>query len=74
MATVGQTQAMQAEHSGKRYGPNHQKHPYHLVEPSPWPAVGAVAALCMTAGGVIYMHYQQWWLLVIGLALALATM
>jgi cytochrome c oxidase subunit 3 len=74
MATVGQTQAMQAEHSGKRYGPNQQKHPYHLVEPSPWPAVGAVAALCVTAGSVIYMHYQQWWLLILGVVLVLATM
>ena len=24
-----------------------KRHPWHLVEPSPWPAVGTVAALCM---------------------------
>ncbi len=33
-----------------------QKHPYHLVDPSPWPAVGATAAGAMTFGTVMYMH------------------
>ena len=28
-------------------------HPYHLVEPSPWPAY---AAFFTTAGGVMYFH------------------
>jgi cytochrome c oxidase subunit 3 len=32
------------------------KHPYHLVDPSPWPIVGALAALALTSGGVMYMH------------------
>ena len=31
-------------------------HPYHLVDPSPWPLTGAVGALGMTAGGVMYFH------------------
>lgn len=31
-------------------------HPYHLVDPSPWPYVGAFAAFGMTTGGVLYMH------------------
>ena len=31
-------------------------HPYHLVDPSPWPFVASIAALCCTFGGVIYMH------------------
>ena len=33
-----------------------QKHPYHLVEASPWPIVGAGGAFVMTLGGVMYMH------------------
>jgi cytochrome c oxidase subunit 3 len=33
-----------------------QKHPYHLVDPSPWPAVGATAAGLMAFGAVMYMH------------------
>ena len=30
-----------------------QRHPYHLVDPSPWPLFAAIGALSMTFGGVI---------------------
>jgi len=33
-----------------------QYHPFHLVDPSPWPYVGAFSALGLTTGGVMYMH------------------
>ena len=33
-----------------------QRHPYHLVDPSPWPLLGAVSAFALTSGGVGYMH------------------
>ncbi len=36
------------------------KHPYHLVEPSPWPAVGSAAAFVAVIGGVMFMH-EVWW-------------
>jgi cytochrome c oxidase subunit 3 len=32
------------------------KHPYHLVDPSPWPVVGSIAALLLTGGLVMFMH------------------
>ncbi len=32
------------------------KHDYHLVDPSPWPALGAAAAFVLTFGTVMYMH------------------
>ena len=32
------------------------KHPYHLVDPSPWPLVGSIAAGLLAGGGVLYMH------------------
>ena len=35
---------------------NTQKHPFHLVDPSPWPLVAAFAAFTVTSGGVLYMH------------------
>jgi cytochrome c oxidase subunit 3 len=31
-------------------------HPWHLVDPSPWPYVGAIAAFGLTTGGVMYYH------------------
>ena len=33
-----------------------QKHPFHLVDPSPWPLVTATAAFATTTGAVLYMH------------------
>jgi cytochrome c oxidase subunit 3 len=33
-----------------------QKHPYHLVDPSPWPLMTSMAAFLSTLGGVLYMH------------------
>jgi len=35
------------------------KHPFHLVDPSPWPLFASFAALVMTSGGVMYMHAYQ---------------
>lgn len=42
-------------------------HPYHLVDPSPWPYVMGCAALLTTLGAVIYFHYSQIFLFVLGL-------
>src|SRR5258707_4991791 len=50
------------------------KHPYHLVDPSPWPIIGAVAAGFLTGGGVLYMHGHGWTLLIIGILSVLAIM
>ena len=33
-------------------------HDYHLVDPSPWPAVGAVSAFVMAVGGISWMHHM----------------
>ena len=49
------------------------KHPYHMVRPSPWPFVGTVSALVMALGGVWYMHEDQPWGLLAGLAILLLT-
>ena len=33
-------------------------HDYHLVAPSPWPAVGAVSAFVTAVGGITWMHHM----------------
>jgi cytochrome c oxidase subunit III len=49
-------------------------HPYHLVDPSPWPVVGAISAGIMAVGGVLFMHKVTPWVLPIGFLMVLATM
>lgn len=56
-------------------------HDYHLVNPSPWPAVGALGGFVMAMGAVIYMHPDivgadavSWVAILPGLGLILATM
>ncbi len=51
-----------------------QKHPYHLVEPSPWPLLGAFSAGALFVGVLLFMHGVTIWLIPIGLALVLLTM
>src|ERR1700710_437176 len=56
------------------------KHDYHLVNPSPWPLVGAIAATVMALGGVTWMKgmfglpVHTAWLFFAGLAGVLFTM
>ena len=52
------------------------KHPYHLVDPSPWPVIGAISAGVMTTGMVMFMHHVGPWevLLPLGVVGILATM
>ena len=46
-------------------------HPYHLVEPSPWPFVTALAALVLAVGGVLYVHAHDLIVFFIGLSFLL---
>ena len=56
------------------------RHDYHLVNPSPWPLVGSVAATVMAIGGVAWMKgvfgipEGSWWLFAAGLTGVLLTM
>src|SRR3977135_3439174 len=36
------------------------KHDYHLVNPSPWPLVGSIAAVVMALAGVLYTMFGWW--------------
>ncbi len=55
------------------------KHPYHLVDPSPWPLVGSIAAGVMAGGAVLFMHGydvlgSRGLVLIIGALMVLGTM
>jgi cytochrome c oxidase subunit 3 len=50
------------------------KHPYHLVDPSPWPFIGAMSAFVMAIGAVLFMHAEISWVLILGFAGVLGTM
>ncbi len=65
------------------HAPNHQ---YHLVDPSPWPIIGAIGAFLMAVGGIGFMRYLKdeqvdlfgipitgWWIFAIGLLIVLYT-
>ena len=51
----------------------HPKHPFHLVDPSPWPIVAALSALVLTIGAVLAMHKLESWTLYIGLVMLVAS-
>ena len=50
------------------------KHPFHLVDPSPWPLIGAFAAMVLAAGALAVMHAGNYWLLAIGVIMVLGVM
>ena len=62
-----------ADHAGPTYeeGP---PHPYHLVKPSPWPLLGALAGGLFAVGAIVYMHAESIWLLIAGTLSVLAVM
>ena len=37
---------------------DHQQHPFHMVNPSPWPALGALAGLSLAVGAVFFFHNE----------------
>ncbi len=44
-----------------------KNHPFHIVDPSPWPFSASVSALLLTMGFVIYKHdYHPWGELILG--------
>jgi cytochrome c oxidase subunit 3 len=55
-------------------GASPYKHPYHLVEPSPWPLLGAFAGGALVLGIVLIAHGSGWWMFWLGLMATLATM
>ena len=53
-----------------------KNHEYHILPPSPWPLMGAIAALLLTGGLVMWMHEHPSgsWLFALGMIGVIATM
>ena len=49
-------------------------HDYHMVDPSPWPVLAALAAGTMAAGLIMFMHDITSWVLPIGAVFVLYAM
>jgi cytochrome c oxidase subunit III len=53
-----------------------KNHDYHILDPDPWPLIGAFSALALTGGGVMWMHGSPYgpFIALLGLAAVLVTM
>nr|YP_011010607.1 cytochrome c oxidase subunit 3 [Halobates robustus]WPW47274.1 cytochrome c oxidase subunit 3 [Halobates robustus] len=49
-------------------------HPFHLVDPSPWPLTGSIGAMTMTSGMVMWFHMKNPMLMSLGMLILLLTM
>jgi cytochrome c oxidase subunit 3 len=68
---------MSATHTDAHHGAHaaHKpNHPYHLVDPSPWPVIGSIGAIALTFGLVQFMHGHGLWWIAPGIAILLATL
>jgi cytochrome c oxidase subunit 3 len=55
-------------------GAPHYKHPYHLVDPSPWPLTGAFSGGALVLGIVLWAHSDIHWVFGLGVLGVLGTM
>jgi cytochrome c oxidase subunit 3 len=72
MATLDTTTAGTAINPAEP--PPLHKHPYHLVDPSPWPLLAAFSAGTLLLGIVMWSHYNVHWVLGVGVLGVLACM
>ncbi|WP_198378533.1 cytochrome c oxidase subunit 3 [Neoroseomonas rubea] len=70
MASTSHAPAATADgHSASPY-----KHPYHLVDPSPWPLTGAFGGGALVLGIILWAHMGVKWVFFLGLLATLGTM
>lgn len=66
MASTDTTLGAEAAHTNK--------HPYHLVDPSPWPMVSSLAAGLMLFGIILFAQHNVHWVFGLGLIGVLVSM
>ncbi|TVR79164.1 MAG: cytochrome c oxidase subunit 3 [Rhodospirillales bacterium] len=50
-----------------------QSHPFHMVEPSPWPALATLGAFVLAVGAIIFMHDGPPWIMAGGFLIIFYT-
>lgn len=50
------------------------RHPYHLVDESPWPLISSLGAFFLTTGLVKWFHFISYSLIILGLSITLIVM
>ena len=65
---------MAADAAAAHAGHAKPHHDYHLVDPSPWPIVGAISAFILATGAIFYFKTHSPWVMLIGFAGVLYTM
>ena len=68
------TDSHPSAHHGGGHDAHKPNHPYHLVDPSPWPFVGSIGALALTFGLVQFMHGHGLWWIAPGIGLLVLTL
>jgi cytochrome c oxidase subunit 3 len=68
------TNALGAAHEAPAIVNSGLKQPYHLVEPSPWPILGALAGFCMVFGIILAAHFGNYIVLGLGGVLVAVVM
>nr|YP_009349953.1 cytochrome c oxidase subunit 3 [Lipotactes tripyrga]AQM40127.1 cytochrome c oxidase subunit 3 [Lipotactes tripyrga] len=58
----------------KMYSSYLPAHPFHLVNPSPWPLTGALGALIIASGLIKWFHLNNLYLLSLGMMITILTM
>nr|ARH54538.1 cytochrome c oxidase subunit 3 [Ontholestes tessellatus] len=53
---------------------NHKNHPFHLVDVSPWPLLGALGAMTTMVGLVKWFHFFKMDLFILGMIITLLVM
>nr|QHE65391.1 cytochrome c oxidase subunit III [Paralaevicephalus gracilipenis] len=51
-----------------------KNHPFHLVDNSPWPLLSSMGLLTLTSGIIMWFHFNEIWLITMGLFVTLMTM
>jgi len=50
-----------------------KNHPFHLVDNRPWPITGSIGLISITSGAVIWIHFNETWLITLGILITLLT-